>query len=139
LTSQPQRIGEVAAFLVECGVTSFMPTVISSSVEDTADAIAALQRWTPKDPGAHSLGIHLEGPFLNPVRSGAHPMQHLRPPSLAEARSWRNDTGVALVTLAPEMSQAHDVIEHLVANGVVVCAGHTMATPDEVDAAIASG
>jgi N-acetylglucosamine-6-phosphate deacetylase len=139
LTSQPERIGEVAAFLVQCGVTSFMPTVISSSVEDTADAIAALQRWTPKDPGAHSLGIHLEGPFLNPVRSGAHPMQHLRPPSLAEAENWRNDTGVAMVTLAPEMSQAHDVIEHLVASGVVVCAGHTMASPDEIDAAIAAG
>jgi len=139
LTSQPERIGEVAAFLVECGVTSFMPTVISSSVDDTADAIAALQRWTLTQPGAHSLGIHLEGPFLNPVRSGAHPMQHLRLPSLAEARGWRNDTGVALVTLAPEMSQAHDVIEHLVANGVVVCAGHTMATPEQIDAAIAAG
>ena len=139
LTSQPERIGEVAAFLVQCGVTSFMPTVISSSVSDTADAIAALQGWTPTEPGARSLGIHLEGPFLNPLRSGAHPMQHLRPPSLAEAQDWRNDTGVAMVTLAPELPQALDVIEHLVANGVVVCAGHTMADPDEIDAAIAAG
>ena len=61
-----------------------MPTVISSSVEDTAAAIAAFASVIATG-GAHSLGIHLEGPFLNPVRSGAHPMQHLRPPSLAEA------------------------------------------------------
>ena len=85
LTSQPERIGEVAAFLVQCGVTSFMPTVISSSVEDTAAAIATL--GASSHEGAHSLGIHLEGPFLNPERSGAHPMQHLRPPSLAEDQS----------------------------------------------------
>ena len=53
LTSQPERIGEVAAFLVQCGVTSFMPTVISSSVADTAAAIAALQGWTHAASPAH--------------------------------------------------------------------------------------
>jgi N-acetylglucosamine-6-phosphate deacetylase len=139
LTSQPQphRLGEVAAFLVTCGVTSFMPTVVSSSADDTATAIAGL--GAPSHFGARSLGIHLEGPFLNPQRAGAHPLHHLRPPSLDEARGWRNDTGVAMVTLAPELSQALDVVEHLVANGVVVCAGHTMANPDEIDAAIAAG
>ena len=66
-------------------------------------------------------------------------MHHLRPPSLAEAQGWRNDTGIAMVTLAPELSQALDVVEHLVANGVAVCAGHTAASPDEMDAAIAAG
>ena len=137
LTSQPHRIGEVATFLVACGVTSFMPTVISSSADDTAAAIAALAASSYF--GARSLGIHLEGPFLNPRRAGAHPMHQLRPPSLAEAQGWRNDTGVAMVTLAPELSQALEVIKHLVTNGVVVCAGHTMASPDEIDAAIAAG
>jgi N-acetylglucosamine-6-phosphate deacetylase len=106
-------------------------------VEDTAAAIATL--GASSHEGAHSLGIHLEGPFLNPLRAGAHPIQHLRPPSLAEAQGWRNDTGIAMVTLAPELSQAQDVIEYLVANGVVVCAGHTMANPDEIDNAIAAG
>ena len=140
LTSQPQRIGEVAAFLVECGVTSFMPTVISSSATDTADAIAALQGWSPAaENGAHSLGIHLEGPFLNPERAGAHPMRHLRPPSLTEASGWRTGSGVAMVTLAPELSQAIEVIEHLVANGIAVCAGHTAASPAELEQAIAAG
>ena len=137
LTSQPHRIGEVAAFLVQCGVTSFMPTVISSSADDTAAAIAALGGSSHE--GARSLGIHLEGPFLNPLRAGAHPMHQLRPPSLDEAQAWGNDTGVAMVTLAPELSHALELVEHLVANGVVVCAGHTMANPHEIDAACGAG
>ena len=137
LTSQPHRIGEVAQFLVQCGVTSFMPTVISSSADDTAAAIAALS--ASSHDGARSLGIHLEGPFLNPLRAGAHPIHQLRPPSLAEAKGWRNDMGVAMVTLAPEMTHALQLVAHLVANGVVVCAGHTMAKPNEIDEAIAAG
>lgn len=137
LTSQPERIGEVASFLVECGVTSFMPTVVSSAAADTAAAIAALR--VTSDEGAHSLGIHLEGPFLNPLRAGAHPVHNLRPPSLNETQDWRNDTGIAMVTIAPELSQALEVIKHLVADGVTVCAGHTMANPHEIDAAIAAG
>ena len=67
-TSQPERIGEVAAYLVQCGVTSFMPTVISSSAADISAAIAAMGHGrTPVGPAARSLGLHLEGPFLNPA------------------------------------------------------------------------
>ena len=137
LTSQPERIGEVAAFLVQCGVTSFMPTVISSSAADTADAIAALTAWSGE--GAHSLGVHLEGPFLNPQRAGAHPMHLLRPPSTAEAQAWGSATGIAMVTIAPELPHALNVIEQLVANGVVVCAGHTAAGPAEMTSAVSAG
>jgi N-acetylglucosamine-6-phosphate deacetylase len=140
LTTQPARIGEVAASLVQFGVTSFMPTVISSPAADTDAAIAEIQRWSHEGrPAARSLGVHLEGPFLNPERAGAHPTGHLRLPSLAEADGWRSDAGVAMVTLAPELPGALGVIEYLVANGVSVCAGHTVATPVELTAAVAAG
>jgi N-acetylglucosamine-6-phosphate deacetylase len=140
LTSQPDRIGEVAAFLVQCGVTSFMPTVISSSASDVVVAIAAMGKWSHEGQrGARSLGIHLEGPFLNPARAGAHPLHHLRPPSVAEVQRWGTEAGVALVTLAPELPEALDVIEWLVANGVSVCAGHTDAGTAEMTAAVAAG
>jgi N-acetylglucosamine-6-phosphate deacetylase len=140
LTTQPDRIGEVAAFLVECGVTSFMPTVISSSATDVAAAIAALRRWAAETTSAaRSLGVHLEGPFLNPVRAGAHPLHHLRSPSLAEAHEWGINSGVAMVTLAPELPGALPVIEQLAANGISVCAGHTTANADELNAAIDAG
>ena len=146
LTTQPERIGEVAVFLAECGVTSFMPTVISSSPLQTADAIAVMREWSGAgdldrgvQSGSRSLGVHLEGPFLNPIRPGAHPLQHVRPPSLAEARGWSRETGVAMVTIAPELPGALSVIGRLVENGVSVCAGHTDANASEIRAAVAAG
>jgi N-acetylglucosamine-6-phosphate deacetylase len=140
LTTQPERVGEIAAFLVQFGVTSFTPTVISSPAADTTAAIAEINRWSHEArPAARSLGAHLEGPFLNPARAGAHPRHHLRPPSLAEVRRWSTEAGVAMVTLAPELPGALDIIEYLVANGVAVCAGHTAADAAELDAAVAAG
>ncbi len=139
LTSQPERIGEVAAFLVECGVTSFMPTVISSSAADTARAIEVMGRWSHGPDAARSLGIHLEGPFLNPQRAGAHPKHQLREPSVAEAQRWTRNTGVGMVTIAPELPHALEVIELLVANGVTVCAGHTAADAPTMSAGVESG
>lgn len=140
LTTQPERVGEVAACLVQFGVTSFMPTLISSPAAGMAAAIAAIHGWSHEaQPAARSLGVHLEGPFLNPARAGAHPMRHLRLPSLAEVQGWHRETGVAMVTLAPELPGALDVIELLVASGVAVCAGHTAADAVEMTAAVAAG
>lgn len=140
LTSQPGRIAEVAAYLVQCGVTSFMPTVISSSESTIGTAIEAIRQWSKEDqPGARSLGAHIEGPFLNPARAGAHPPQHLRLPSIAESQAWSYESGVGMVTIAPELPLALDVVEQLVAGGVTVCAGHTQATPADLQTAIAAG
>ena len=141
LTTEPSRVGEVAAFLVQCGVTSFMPTVISSTASMTESAIAAIGEWSQQEPsgGARSLGMHLEGPFLNPVRAGAHPVHCLRPPSLDEIHGWRRNAGVAMVTIAPELPHAVEVIEQLVSTGVVVCAGHSDADVSDMRAAIAAG
>jgi N-acetylglucosamine-6-phosphate deacetylase len=139
-TSQPERIGEVAAYLVQCGVTSFMPTVISSSADDIARAIAAMGQWSHAGSnGARSLGVHLEGPFLNPQRAGAHPPHQLRPPSLDEVQPWSRDAGVAMVTIAPELNGALEVIGYLVANGVTVCAGHTAADTEAMSDGIHAG
>ncbi|HZX55915.1 MAG TPA: amidohydrolase family protein, partial [Ilumatobacteraceae bacterium] len=140
LTSDPTRVGEVAEHLVQCGVTSFMPTVISSSAATARTAITALSGWSHVgEPAARSLGVHLEGPFLNPARAGAHPPHRLRLPSVDDARHWHSDDGVAMVTLAPELAGALDVIEELVTHGVTVCAGHTEAGAAELGAAIGSG
>ena len=141
LATEPTRVGEVAAFLVQCGVTSFMPTVISSSVAETQAALAAITEWSHRQPqaAARSLGVHLEGPFLNPVRAGAHPVHRLRQPSLEAIDGWRRDTGVAMVTIAPELPLAGAVIERLVSTGVVVCTGHSDASAADMRAAIAAG
>lgn len=141
LSTEPDRVGEVAAFLVRSGVTSFMPTVISSTPPDTARAVEVLEAWRRAAPGdgARSLGAHLEGPFLNPQRAGAHPCRNIRPPSRVEAAAWSRDEGVALVTLAPELPGAIELIADLVGRGVVVCAGHTDADSSAVAAAVEAG
>ncbi|MEO7398982.1 MAG: N-acetylglucosamine 6-phosphate deacetylase [Ilumatobacteraceae bacterium] len=135
-STQPERVGEVAEMLPITGVTSFLPTVVSSSPSETAHAIAVLANgpaggWR----GARSLGVHLEGPFLNPLRRGAHRAEHLRAPSREETRTWATESGVAMVTLAPELVGAISLIRDLVGRGVVVCAVHTAASPSELAAA----
>lgn len=145
LTTQPELAGRVAQFLPQTGVTSFMPTIISSPLEDIAVAVATMHRWASTvtgrdDPsGARSLGVHVEGPFLNPVRKGAHPERHLRTPTLAAIDGWSHDSGVAMVTIAPELPGAPDVIAALVERGVVVCIGHTDADADSIAAASRAG
>ena len=141
LSTEPERVGEVAEFLVRCGVTSFMPTVISSTLEATARAVDVLERWRRTAPleGARSIGAHLEGPYLNPLRAGAHPRSNIRPASRDEASAWGRDGGVAMVTLAPELPGAVGLIGELVGRGVVVCAGHTDADERAMSEAVAAG
>lgn len=139
LTTQPELADDVAAFLAQCGVTSYMPTIISSSADDMAHAIDVIGARDRAPGAARSLGVHLEGPFLAPARAGAHPPHHLRPPSLEEVSSWLSRPGVAMVTLAPELPGAHDVIAWLARRGVVVCAGHTAVDPSGLSGAIDAG
>jgi N-acetylglucosamine-6-phosphate deacetylase len=89
--------------------------------------------------GAAPLGLHVEGPFLNPQKKGAHNPEHLRPPSLAHVAAWSPAEHVRLVTLAPELDGALEVIAALAARGVVVSAGHSMATFAQAQAGFAAG
>ena len=99
----------------------------------------AIQRRPPGYKGAEPLGLHLEGPMLNKKKRGAHPAEHLRAPSPELVANWTRDQGVAMVTLAPELPGAPQVIERLADNGVVVSAGHTEATEDEAVKAVEAG
>jgi N-acetylglucosamine-6-phosphate deacetylase len=90
---------------------------------------------------AEPLGLHLEGPFLAPERRGAHPPGHLRLPdaALVADEGWSRDGGVRLVTVAPELPGALDLVRRLVASGVVVSAGHSTASAEQAVAAIDAG
>lgn len=135
-TGDPQTIQAVAAELPRFGVTSFLPTLISCPPDTIEEAQEALE--TPAH-GAEPLGLHLEGPFLNPEKKGAHREASLRPPSLDAVRSWTAENGVRLVTLAPELPGALEVIASLSENGVVVGAGHSLATYARTQDAIRAG
>jgi N-acetylglucosamine-6-phosphate deacetylase len=146
ITADPERLWEVAAALPRWGVTSWLPTVVTAPPAIRARALAALRSGPPGGPGgvrplAWPLGLHFEGPFLAPERRGAHPAELLRAPdpSLVADEGWSRQSGVALVTLAPELPRAVDVVRELVAAGVVVSAGHSSASADEARVAIDAG
>jgi N-acetylglucosamine-6-phosphate deacetylase len=139
-TNEPGAIWEAAALLPMYGVTSFLPTIISSPRETVDMAQDVICEGPPAQfRGATPLGLHLEGPFLNPAKRGAHNPAHLRLPDTMETQSWTPDRGVRLVTLAPELPGAPEMIEMLVARGVVVSAGHSLANYEQGIAGINAG
>ncbi|HEV3178880.1 MAG TPA: N-acetylglucosamine-6-phosphate deacetylase, partial [Steroidobacteraceae bacterium] len=120
------------------GTTGFLPTLISADLDIVARAISAVRGALQAGvPGV--LGIHIEGPFLSVARKGVHDPAKLRelgPSALGLLTSLRG--GRTLVTLAPEMTTP-DIIEQLVAAGVVVSAGHTNASYAEIHTALEHG
>jgi len=140
LTLEPERLWEAAEALPTYGVTAFLPTVISSAPDARDRALATLRDGRPPGwVGAVPLGLHFEGPMLAPARRGAHPEEWLRPASAALVADWSRAAGVSMVTIAPELPGALDVIADLVARDVVVAIGHTEATAGEVAAAVDRG
>lgn len=139
-TAEPECIWEVARGLPRYGVTSFLPTIVTSPLDRLARAQATLLAGPP--PGFHGawpLGLHVEGPFLNPERKGAHQQDHLRIPSPESFSDLSPETGVRLVTLAPELPGALDLVRRLNRRGIVVSAGHSMATFDQARQAFDAG
>ena len=139
-TDDPETIWDVAAALPRFGVTSFLPTIITSPPATARAAQDVLRAGPPPGwTGARPLGLHLEGPFLNPGKKGAHNPAHLRLPSAAAIADWSPDEGVRLVTLAPELSGGREAAAELARRGVVVSAGHSLATFDEATAGFDAG
>jgi N-acetylglucosamine-6-phosphate deacetylase len=139
LADTPERLWEVGADLVRSGVTAWCPTIVSSPDETIARAMAALTRPPEGYTGARPLGLHLEGPLLNPERRGAHARDALRRPAEVHLASWTRRRGIALVTLAPEIEGGLDAVRGLRKAGVVVAMGHTAATTAQARAAVDTG
>lgn len=139
-TQSPETIWRVAAGLPRWGVASFLPTIITSPLTQAAQAQATLASGAPAGwLGSAPLGLHCEGPFLNPQKKGAHNPAHLRLPTAADVAAWAPEDHVRLVTLAPELPGALEVIRLLAGRGVVVSAGHSMATYRQAKAGFAAG
>jgi N-acetylglucosamine-6-phosphate deacetylase len=137
LTADPASLWEVGRALTRFGVTAFVPTLVSPSERVVAEAQAVLLSGPPHGyNGATPLGLHVEGPFISPVRAGAHPLASLRVPHPVD---WAPETGVRMVTIAPELPGALDVIASLAGRGIVVSIGHTDATFEETRAGIEAG
>jgi N-acetylglucosamine-6-phosphate deacetylase len=140
ITNEPHRVAEVAAALTRFGVTAFLPTVVTSPA---ATRTAAIDHAWGLTPGviAAALGWHFEGPMISRDHLGAHVGRYTAEPTelLDEVDTWASSGAVSMVTLAPELPRAIDVVERLHAAGIVVSAGHTAMTPADFAAARSAG
>ncbi|RDW81791.1 N-acetylglucosamine-6-phosphate deacetylase [Aspergillus mulundensis] len=136
--------------LARTGVTSYLPTVVSSTAEVYHKVLPSLgpagDTHRPED-GAESLGAHVEGPFLSPGRNGIHKTEVLRsantPEDLVECYGRENLDGatktVRLMTAAPEVGKMMSNIPHIVSNDIIYSIGHSDATYEQALAAIDQG
>ena len=136
-----EGIGYAADLLSERGTEKFLPTIITSSPETYETALPLLGTACAEDD--RLPGIHMEGPFISPEDGavGAHPKGHVREPSIEYFKKMQELAGgqIRLMTLAPEQPGALGLIEHLVANNVVVSVGHTAANSHQIEDACHAG
>lgn len=135
-------LNEISKTLAKEGVTSFLPTTVTTSHEKllavTESVRKAMERGTE---GAEILGVHLEGLYLNPKRAGAQPKEFMRRHSIEEVKQYIYASGgkVKILSLAPEMEGALDLVRFLDREGIVAAIGHSDASYEETLAAAEAG
>ena len=126
-------------FMAKHGVTSYLPTTVTASLDLTfrslerlGNALEKAETNTSTIPGrdpirAQPLGIHLEGPFINPKRCGVHEVEHLLSPTLAtfDGMCEAAKNRVSMITIAPELPGSEEVIRRAQSRGICVSIGHS--------------
>lgn len=139
-TIDPGSIPHVAARLPATGVTGFLPTCITSPFDSYARWLRSAAEAGLAATGARPLGIHLEGVYFSPHKTGAHNPVYMRPIDVGEMlHQYVAHPGVRIVTLAPELEGALEAIRALRARGIIASAGHSNATFAETQQAIEAG
>jgi len=131
-----EALPAVGRFLARHGVTSYFPTTVTAPLDRTLRALEHLagaietcehRHEDRRNSRAVPLGIHLEGPFISHARRGVHPPEHLLPPKLETfERLWQAARGhIRMMTIAPELDGALELIAAAAARGVCVSLGHS--------------
>jgi len=149
MEGSPEALAAITEAVARRGTTSLVATTVTASPDSTRQAAAGISAWMrannkpPQDraPRAEILGVHFEGPFINPARRGVHPAEWIVPPSIdLFARFQSAAQGAArILTLAPELPGALDLVAAARTAGSVVSLGHTDASYAEAEAAIEAG
>ncbi len=146
-----EQLQRICDWLWQQGIDGFCPTLVTTSPENFRGALRAIAQFQPqqKKHSAKILGVHLEGPFLNRSKRGAHPEAFLQPLSLENVKTLIGEFAdiVSIVTLAPECEIAPDghpleaspVIEWLTNHNIVVSLGHSLADSRQATRAFDQG
>lgn len=142
LSSNPDETDAILAWLATSGVTSVVATLATAPLEEQLKAIKKLHAASlRRPPGAQIIGIHLEGPYISAEKRGAQAEHAIRPPSMDEVKELlaAGNGLIKLVTLAPELPGAMDLIEYLIDQDIVVSLGHSTASYDQAMQAADAG
>lgn len=140
-----EGVEKVCRGLDPFGTTKLLPTCTTAGHDLLFRSMTVMAEAHRKIPAVRRRmpGIHLEGPYIAPDDGprGAHPREHVRPPSWAEFQKLQDaaDGLIKLVTLSPEYPEAIDFIRKAASSGVLVAIGHTQATSEQITAAVDAG
>jgi N-acetylglucosamine-6-phosphate deacetylase len=142
-TSKGAQLEEIAAFLWTQGVDAFLPTIVTTSEENIHQALNGIAHFKPQGPQplATVLGAHLEGPFLNGHKRGAHPEAYLQPLTVERVKQVLGPYApwVKVMTLAPELDPSGEAIAFLCSQKITISLGHSTATAAQSQTAFAQG
>jgi N-acetylglucosamine-6-phosphate deacetylase len=140
-TDDADEILAAVAFHRRHGTTRTLASLVTDQLDRMAASVRTIADILRGDPTSSIVGVHLEGPFLNPAKRGSHHRDHLLAPDLAALRHLlaAGDGTVRVVTLAPELPGGMDLLREVVTAGAVAAVGHTDATHDQARDAFASG
>ena len=139
------KLDAISQFLWNQGVDGFLPTIVTTSIENIQRSLATLAHYapcsTPHSPTAQIIGVHLEGPCLTPEKRGAHPAEYLLPLTIDTIKRLLGDYAsvVKVITLAPELDTTGTVIPYLRSLGITVSLGHSQATATQAQQAFDQG
>ncbi len=138
-------LAAIEGHLARNGTTSYFPTTVTAPVDATLRSLeklgAAIERSGNGYLRAQPLGVHLEGPFISHAKRGIHPAEYIQPPSLELFdRMWQAAGGhVGLITIAPEVSGATELIAEAARRGICVSLGHSDSDLEPVQVAMLAG
>lgn len=138
MDADPKVIDEMTKRMLREGITSYFPTTMTQSDENIENALAGIKEAKSLNPMIQ--GIHLEGPFVSPEYKGAQPEEYMRVADAETMERWNDLSGgnIRLVTYAPEMGDVSVFEKYCLDNNIVLSAGHTGATYEQLDASKAT-
>lgn len=140
-----EKLEKICNFLWQQGVDGFLPTIVTTSVKKVHRSLSVIAEFMneqkEKELTAKILGVHLEGPFLNYQKRGAHPAEYLLPLTIETVKEVLGNHSeiVKIITLAPELDSSGEVITYLASLGIIVSLGHSLATAQQAKTAFKLG
>ncbi len=144
-SADSEQLRQICQYLWHQGIDAFLPTLVTTSIEKIQRSLSVLSDFVASQPqtqpAAEILGVHLEGPFLNPQKRGAHPEEYLLALTIDNVQQALGDYAeiVKVMTLAPELDSTGEVIPYLRSLGITVSLGHSLATAAQAEEAFKLG